>query len=463
MYVIIIFLLFGRCLASSGRLSSNQNSIYNNRNYALQKSGNLGSQQLLYGSNKIPVIFSGAYLNSYNLQGSQKTKSHHSFHGSQKTQPQYSFHGSQKTQPQYSFHGSQKTQPHHSFHGSQKIQTHHSFHGSQKTKSNIYQGSQRSSLNGHKKTYNHVFHGSQRVHGSQKIHSHHSFHGSSKINTHSYHKPYNHVFHGSQKTQTHHSFHGSQKIHTYHSFQGSQKTQSYSKINAFSPTRQPTEGLPPTTKAPPPTFYPTQSFIIPDIPLSFNIKQGFYGYVSNANDALSVLTKVSAQTAEIDVTEIRNAQLFSETAAQRKLSASFLFDYNIATIANNESPDVTYKKIVSRLKTSISNNNFTNSIKKMNITLVANDIVASPYSVVSAKNQTISSSLSQNSDNNTTKTIVFVIIGLSVVILMSAYEFNRRKAYEFNRRKAYEYNRKKEGEFRTHSVTISPLSNSVKN
>ena len=175
------------------------------------------------------------------------------------------------------------------------------------------------------------------------------------------------------------------------------------------------------------------------------------------------MTKVSAQITGLDVSAIRNAQLFSETSTQRKLSASFLFDYNIATIANNESPDVTYKKIVSRLKTSISNNNFTNSIKKMNITLVANDIIASPYSVVSAKNQTILSSLSPNSDNNDTKTIVFVTIGLSVIILMSAYEFNRRKAYEFNRRKAYEFNRPKAYEFRTHSVTISPLSNSVKN
>ena len=46
-----------------------------------------------------------------------------------------------------------------------------------------------------------------------------------------------------------------------------------SGASAFSPTSEPTEGLPETFQAPDPTMQPTSQFVIPDIPLSFQVSQ----------------------------------------------------------------------------------------------------------------------------------------------------------------------------------------------
>jgi hypothetical protein len=254
--------------------------------------------------------------------------------------------------------------------------------------------------------------GSTPIGGSTKHHGSTAIHRSSNKGSMNYHGST--AIHGSTSNQG--SFHSNQKGSTnYHgstairgsiqtnnkgsaNYRGSGKG-SGTKLNyfAFSPTREPTEALPPVIRAPPPTFYPTVNFVpelpnlsymitptilkqhditVPEIPLTFQIQQGTNGWASypDSPPSYQIMRNVISRISGVKESAVTNVFIKRSNKLHRRLSTSVTLNYSI-TVSSNDvgltNPDLTYTMITSKLFNATRDGSFSNKINaefnKLNI------------------------------------------------------------------------------------------------
>jgi hypothetical protein len=263
--------------------------------------------------------------------------------------------------------------------------------------------------------------GSMNYHGSTAIHksSHKgsmNYHGSTAIrgSSHSNHK-------GSA------NYHGSTAIRgsikTNHkgsaNYRGSGKG-SGTKTNyfAFSPTREPTEALPPVIRAPPPTFYPTVNFVpelpnlsymitptilkqhditVPEIPLTFQIQQGTNGWASypDSPPSYQIMRNVISRISGVKESAVTNVFIKRSNKLHRRLSTSVTLNYSITVSSNDvglKTPDLTYTLITIKLFNATRDGSFSNKINaefnKLNISerITVDYIRFSNYALIFSSN-----------------------------------------------------------------------------
>jgi hypothetical protein len=265
------------------------------------------------------------------------------------------------------------------------------------------------------------YHGSTAIRGSS--HSNHKgsleYHGSTAIlgSSHSNHKG-SLKYHGSTSSQG--SFHkGSLEYHGSTAIRGSVQTNHKGSANyrgsmtnngqgsgtmstkpnysVFSPTREPTEALPPVIRAPPPTFYPTVSFVpelpnlsymitptilkqhditVPEIPLTFQIQQGTNGWASypDSPPSYQILRNVISRISGVKESAVTNVFIKRSNKLHRRLSTSVTLNYSITVSSDDvglKTPDLTYTLITSKLFNASRDGSFSNAIhsefNKLNI------------------------------------------------------------------------------------------------
>jgi hypothetical protein len=203
--------------------------------------------------------------------------------------------------------------------------------------------------------------------------------------------------------------------------------------NAFAPTYHPTEQLPEVYQPPPPTFYPTVTMTVPEIPglskilnhptdditipplsLSFQIKQGGNGW-SSYPDPPAVLTSAVSRVTGINKKYITNLRL-STQSNRRKLSSQFYFYYNITIPIQDATPDKNnqekiYTAIVYILQYSVLSGAFTDYFKNISLPINITSIAASPYIIVySAKPVVQSTTIESNNNNKSDPTLIYFYI-----------------------------------------------------
>jgi hypothetical protein len=229
-----------------------------------------------------------------------------------------------------------------------------------------YHGSTAIRGSSHKGSMKH--HGSKVIHGSShkgsmEYHGSKAIHGSSNSN----HK-------GSMK------YHGSTAKHGHMSAKNN--------YVVFSPTREPTEALPPVIRAPPPTFYPTVNFVpelpnlsymitptilkqheitVPEIPLTFQIQQGTNGWASypDSPPSYQIVRNVVSRISGIKESAVTNVFIKRSNKLHRRLSTSVTLNYSITVSSNDvglKTPDLTYTLITSKLFNATRDGSFSNKI-----------------------------------------------------------------------------------------------------
>ena len=253
------------------------------------------------------------------------------------------------------------------------------------------------------------YHGSTAIRGSS--HSNHKgsleYHGSTAIlgSSHSNHKG-SLKYHGSTSSQG--SFHkGSLEYHGSTAIRGSVQTNhkgsanyrgsmtnngqgsgTKPKYSVFSPTREPTEALPPVIRAPPPTFYPTANFVpelpnlsymitptilkqyditVPEIPLTFQIQQGTNGWASypDSPPSYQIMRNVISRISGVKESAVTNVFIKRSNKLHRRLSTSVTLNYSITVSSNDvglKTPDLTYTLITSKLFNATRDGSFSNKI-----------------------------------------------------------------------------------------------------
>jgi hypothetical protein len=203
---------------------------------------------------------------------------------------------------------------------------------------------------------------------------------------------------------------------------------------AFQPTIEPTESIPETFRAPPPTFMPTKPIIfninmptsneneIPNIPLTFQIKQGIKGWASYSPPEIErKLITVISNIANLNSNDINNMKIIT-TNRRFLLYGTYkgIISYNITTIAKN-SIDVTYNKVSTLLKASFINNEFNNRLHKLGLSMNTTFINISSYSLIAQS--TITSNNMPN-NNNSISSVLELYIGLSIFVCITIALFS---------------------------------------
>ena len=233
---------------------------------------------------------------------------------------------------------------------------------------------------------------------------------------------------------------GSNKYHGGSGKKGSDYNRQY---NVFSPTRRPTESLPEVYKPPTPTFQPTVTLTvpelplsfpslmssgniqIPEIPLSFQIQQGANGWAQypDSPPVTKAVTKVAAKTTGLKETDVTNMKIVRKN--RRALSTAVTITYDITTTPESvglKSQQATYDLLIYKLQLSVKNNNFSTELHKLGIQLNISSIGFSEYTVFYP---TMTPTVKQNvltSDGlkNGTPTIesVFICFGILLVLFI---------------------------------------------
>jgi hypothetical protein len=228
-----------------------------------------------------------------------------------------------------------------------------------------------------------------------------------------------------------------------------------SSVRAFAPTMSPTEGLLPTFNAPQPTFYPTLSFSIPDISLTFNVKQTVYirnppTHVTNVtilvvNTVSSLVGINKSDIHDFNMTSSRpfNAQPFIVRASHRSL-LNFYISYNITTSPielHQPSVNAAYRQIIDILSESVGNSKFTYYIRdfahKLDMVdpiIETTSIYFSNYSVISRPPSSTNITSSGQSLSSINLYIVDTIVICGLLLMLScalfANKWSTRKPVE---------------------------------
>jgi len=208
--------------------------------------------------------------------------------------------------------------------------------------------------------------------------------------------------------------------------------------NAFAPTYHPTEQLPEVYKPPPPTYYPTVKMTVPEIPglskilnhpndditipqlsLSFQIKQGGNGW-SSYPDPPAVLTSAVSAVTGLNKKYIKDMRVSSQFN-RRKLSSQFYFYYNITIPIQNATPDKNnqekiYTAIVYSLQYSVVSGAFTDYFKNISLPINITSIAASPYIVVYPAKPVVQSTTIESTNNKSDPTLIYFYIVFGTLI-----------------------------------------------
>ncbi len=169
------------------------------------------------------------------------------------------------------------------------------------------------------------------------------------------------------------------------------------KYNIFAPTMAPTESLPEVISPPPPSYHPTSSLAIPDIPLTFHINQqangkGKWSYMPTTNTN-KILKNTIAKLTNRENIYISNLQfkagaekLAKNNDNGRALKETRLtLNYNITTtIAKKDNPNVVYGSVKNKLILSINNGAFNKYLKQEGLPFNITNINCSPFSLTLA-------------------------------------------------------------------------------
>jgi hypothetical protein len=153
--------------------------------------------------------------------------------------------------------------------------------------------------------------------------------------------------------------------------------------NIFSPTRRPTEALPPIYSPPMPTHYPTSFLNVPELPISFHINQYGKLYIVVSPITSIKVKKVISKIANLNDSYITNLQFKTTHNNRRELLAdSFVLSYNITIpVLKTEDPNLIYKSIKNKLIDSVDNNIFNKFAHNEGIELNISSINIAPYIV----------------------------------------------------------------------------------
>ena len=169
------------------------------------------------------------------------------------------------------------------------------------------------------------------------------------------------------------------------------------KYNIFAPTMTPTESLPEVISPPPPSYHPTSSLAIPDIPLTFHINQrangkGKWSYMPTTNTN-KILKNTIAKLTNRENIYISNLQFKAgaEKLAKNNDNGRVLketrltLNYNITTtIAKKDNPNVVYGSVKNKLILSINNGAFNKYLKQEGLPFNITNINCSPFSLTLA-------------------------------------------------------------------------------
>lgn len=222
---------------------------------------------------------------------------------------------------------------------------------------------------------------------------------------------------------------------------------SYSLPNTdrlFAPTMYPTETMMDIYELPQPTFSPTESrnmpkikltfeksndVSIPNMPLTFQIKQGANGW-SNYGNMPPILTKEVSKITGLDKQYITGMNILHST--QRKLLSSFYFYYNITTppiSTDNTYVKSIYNNIIYKLTESVKNGNFTNDLWKQGYKINVTNIQVSSYSIIPQSSNSIEN---HNDTKNNLSLYIYVtaisIVSAGLLFCVFGYIYKRRLA-----------------------------------
>jgi hypothetical protein len=287
-------------------------------------------------------------------------------------------------------------------------------------------------------------HGSVSIHGSGSNHGSGSSYGSANI-------------HGSGSKTSNHKYMSTHVLRAYGSgsqgsgsqgsgsqgYGSSKYSHSGSHYGLFSPTMEPTEELPPIYQPPSPTYRPTSTMKIPNIPitfktsdditvpnmhLTFQIKQGANGW-SSYPDSTSLNSAVSTILG-LDEKYITNMRF--KTNMRRLLLSSFEFSYNITTPPISSDPVIvklTYYNISYKLKSAVSKGVFTDYLRKQGYAINVTTIEISEYNLVNQPETNAIESKGSANEISTSFYIYVSIISLTMTGLLASgcYFIYKRK------------------------------------
>jgi len=197
----------------------------------------------------------------------------------------------------------------------------------------------------------------------------------------------------------------------------------------FAPTFKPSEKIIPTYALRLPTFQPTASMTVPELPglskivypptdvkipsidLSFQIKEGGNGWSSYPVNTSTIINAVSKVTG-LNTKYITNVQLAGSRKGHRKLNSQFYFYYNITVPSKNDttSQNQLYTTIVSFIVASVTNGTFTNYFKNISLPLNITSVTVSPYTLIYPEKSVMQSTTIVSNNTNTSNTSVFYIV-----------------------------------------------------
>jgi len=212
-----------------------------------------------------------------------------------------------------------------------------------------------------------------------------------------------------------------------------------------SPTMYPTEIIPPTIKAPKPTYTPTSSLNIPNIPLFFNLKHYGSGQVSDSS--IVVLTKAISKVTGLSKSALTNMRFNMNdrflSQAQERANSSFILTYSIITTSfNGLTEKETYDKIVDSLKKSVQTKKINIEISKvekamnvLNLSLKIFSVNASEYILLSLPITPtpppttiyMQNSFSNNVQNPKNETAILLGVTFAVIILFVGFFITKQK------------------------------------
>jgi len=212
-----------------------------------------------------------------------------------------------------------------------------------------------------------------------------------------------------------------------------------------SPTMHPTEIIPPTIKAPKPTYTPTSSLNIPNIPLFFNLKHYGSGQVSDSS--IVVLTNAISKITGLSKTSLKNMHFNIDerllSQMQKSANSSFILTYSVITTSfNGLTEKETYDKIVDTLKKFVQTKKINIEISKvekamnlLNLSLKIFSVNASEYILLSLPITPTSppttiymqNSFSNNAQNPKNETAILLGVTFAFIILFVGFFIVKNK------------------------------------
>jgi hypothetical protein len=190
------------------------------------------------------------------------------------------------------------------------------------------------------------------------------------------------------------------------------------QYNMFAPTLKPTENLPPTYNAPNPTFTPTTSFIIPDIPLTFQIDHDLSGYSDPPQLKIALTNEVSKIT-DLDTKYITNMEIY--TNSRRLLNTVLRVHYNITLPLTPLPSKSIYNTIIYKLTNSVKTGTFSSDLQKQGYNINVTNIIISPYVPITKSPNTNAIESQQNTNLVNTSQYIFISV---MTLLTSALTFS---------------------------------------